>query len=112
MTKILIENSTKKRFASHFTVLDNFSPTNEHVLVFKDFEDSLNFTVLKYERNQEGEILQGWTLEEVNEEVFKKEHAPHADWDKTTLSEYDKKFQDWRSSTLMQKLEQLGEDEL
>jgi len=48
----------------------------------------------------------------VNEEVFKKEHAPHADWDKTTLSEYDKKFQDWRSSTLMQKLEQLGEDEL
>jgi hypothetical protein len=112
MTKTLIENSTKKRFASHFTVLDNFSPTNEHVLVFKDFEDSPNFTVLKYERNQEGEILQGWTLGEVNEEEFKKTHAPHANWDNTSIKEYDKKWQDWRSSNLMEKLEQAQEGEL
>jgi hypothetical protein len=45
----------------------------------------------------------------MNEDEFKTQHAPHADWDKTTLSEYDQKFQDWRSSTLMQKLEQTEE---
>jgi len=44
--------------------------------------------------------------------VFKREHAPHADWDNTTLREYDKKFQDWRSSTIMEKLEQAEDSEL
>ena len=112
MASTLIEASTKKRFSSLFTVLEDYSPTEERVLVFKDQENSPNFLVLKYVRDEDGKIVQRGTLEEVNEEVFKREHAPHADWDKTTLSEYDKKFQDWRSSTLMQKLEQLGEDEL
>ncbi len=112
MASTLIEASTKKRFASLFTSLEDYRPTEERVLVFKDREDSPNFLVLKYFRDGDGKIAQRGTLEEVNEEVFKTQHAPHADWDKTTLSEYDKKFQDWRSSTLMQKLEQLGEDEL
>lgn len=112
MASTLIESSTKKRFASLFTVLEDYRPTEESVLVFKDREDSPNFLVVKYYRDEEGRMVQRGTLEEVNEEVFKREHAPHVDWDKTTLSEYDKKFQDWRSSTLMQKLEQLGEDEL
>jgi len=112
MSKTLIEASTKKRFASLFTSLEDYRPTEERVLVFKDREDSPNFLVLKYVRDDDGKIVQRGTLEEVSEDEFKKEHAPHVDWDKTTLSEYDKKFQDWRSSTLMQKLEQLGEDEL
>jgi hypothetical protein len=112
MASTLIEASTKKRFSSLFTVLENYSPTEERVLVFKDREDSPNFLVLKYVRDDDGKIVQRGTLEEMNEEEFKTQHAPHADWDKTTLSEYDKKFQDWRTSTLMQKLEQLGEDEL
>ena len=112
MASTLIEASTKKRFASLFTTLEDYRPTEERVLVFKDREDSPNFLVLKYVRDEDGKIVQRGTLEEVNEEVFKREHAPHADWDKTTLSEYDRKFQDWRSSSLMQKLEQLGEDEL
>jgi hypothetical protein len=104
MASTLIESSTKKRFSSLFTVLEDYRPTEERVLVFKDREDSPNFLVLKYARDGEGKIVQRGTLEEVNEEVFKTQHAPHADWDKTTLSEYDEKFQDWRSSTLMQKL--------
>jgi hypothetical protein len=112
MAITLIEASTKKRFASLFTSLEDYRPTEERVLVFKDREDSPNFLVLKYVRDENGKIVQRGTLEEVNEEVFKTQNAPHADWDKTTLSEYDKKFQDWRTSTLMQKLEQLGEDEL
>ena len=112
MASTLIEASTKKRFASLFTSLEDYRPTEERVLVFKDREDSPNFLVLKYVRDDDGKIVQRGTLEEMNEEVFKTQHAPHADWDKTTLSEYDKKFQDWRTSTLMQKLEQLGEDEL
>ena len=112
MASTLIEASTKKRFASLFTVLENYSPTEESVLVFKDRENSPNFLVVRYGRGSDGKMVQRGTLEEVNEEVFKAQHAPHADWDKTTLSEYDKKFQDWRSSSLMQKLEQLGEDEL
>lgn len=112
MANTLIEASTKKRFASLFTTLEDYRPTEERVLVFKDREDSPNFLVLKYVRDEDGKIVQRGTLEEVSEEEFKREHAPHADWDKTTLSEYDQKFQDWRSSSLMQKLEQLGEDEL
>jgi hypothetical protein len=112
MASTLIEASTKKRFSSLFTVLEDYRPTEERVLVFKDREDSPNFLVLKYVRDDDGKIVQRGTLEEVNEEEFKREHAPHADWDKTTLSEYDQKFQDWRSSTLMQKLEQVGEDEV
>jgi hypothetical protein len=112
MASTLIEASTKKRFASLFTSLEDDRPTEERVLVFKDREDSPNFLVLKYVRDDDGKIVQRGTLEEMNEEEFKTQHAPHADWDKTTLSEYDKKFQDWRTSTLMQKLEQLGEDEL
>lgn len=112
MSSTLIEASTKKRFASLFTVLEDYSPTEESVLVFKDRENSPNFLVVRYGRGSDGKMVQRGTLEEVNEEEFKAQHAPHADWDKTTLSEYDKKFQDWRSSSLMQKLEQLGEDEL
>ena len=112
MAITLIEASTKKRFASLFTVLEDYSPTEESVLVFKDRENSTNFLVVRYGRDADGKMVQRGTLEEVSEEEFKTQHAPHADWDKTTLSEYDKKFQDWRSSSLMQKLEQLGEDEL
>ena len=112
MASTLIESSTKKRFSSLFTVLEDYSPTEERVLVFKDQENSPNFLVLKNFRDGDGKIVQRGTLEEVNEEVFKTQHAPHVDWNKTTLSEYDEKFQDWRTSTLMQKLEQLGEDEL
>ena len=112
MANTLIEASTKKRFASLFTSLEDYRPTEERVLVFKDRENSPNLIVLKYARDEEGKIVQRGTLEEVNEEEFKSENAPHVDWDKTTLSEYDQKFQDWRSSTLMQKLEQVGEDEV
>lgn len=112
MSKTLIETSTKQRFASKFTVLDDHRPTEESVLVFKDSEDSPNFIVLRYSRDLNGRIYQKGDLEEVNEEVFKREHAPHAKWDTTTLREYDQKFQDWRSSDLMQKLEQAREDEL
>ena len=112
MSKTLIEASTKKRFATKFMVLESHRPTEESVLVFKDTEDSPSFLVVRYGRDADGKMVQRGTLEEVNEEEFKTQHAPHADWDKTTLSEYDQKFQDWRSSSLMQKLEQLGEDEL
>ena len=109
MANTLIEASTKKRFASLFTSLEGYRPTEERVLVFKDREDSPNFLVVRYGRDADGKMIQRGTLEEVNEEEFKTQHAPHADWDKTTLSEYDQKFQDWRSSTLMQKLEQTEE---
>ena len=112
MSKTLIETSTKKRFATKFMVLENHRPTEESVLVFKDSENSPNFLVIRYERDAEGKMIQRGTLEEIPEEEFKTKHASHADWDKTTLSEYDQKFQDWRSSTLMQKLEQVGDDEV
>ncbi len=112
MSTTLIEASTKKRFASKFTVIEDYRPTEESVLVFKDREDSPNFLVLKYGRDPDGKMIQRGDLVEMNEEEFKREHAPHADWDKTTLSEYDKKFQDWRSSSLMQKLEQVEDDEV
>ena len=112
MQKTLIESSTKKRFATKFTVLEDYRPTDEQVLVFKDSPESPNFLVLKYTRDLDGKIVQRGDLEEVNEEVFKREHAPHADWDNTTLREYDKKFQDWRSSTIMEKLEQAEDSEL
>ena len=112
MSRTLIESSTKKRFATKFTVLEDYKPTDESVLVFKDSEDSPNFLVVRYYRDGEGKMVQKGTLEEVNEEVFKKEHAPHANWDNTTFREYDAKFQDWRSSSLMQKLEQAGDDDL
>ena len=112
MQRTLIENSTKKRFATKFTVLEDYRPTDEQVLVFKDSPESPNFLVLKYTRDLDGKIVQRGDLEEVNEEVFKREHAPHADWDNTTLREYDKKFQDWRSSTIMEKLEQAEDSEL
>lgn len=112
MSKTLIENSTKKRFASKFTVLEDFRPTDESVLVFKDTEDSPNVLILKYTRGLDGKIVQRGILEEMSEEEFKAQHAPHANWDNTTLREYDKKFQDWRSSTLMEKLEQVEDDDL
>ena len=112
MPRTLIESSTKKRFATKFTVLEDYRPTDEQVLVFKDSPDSPNFLVLKYTRDLNGKIVQRGDLEEVNEEVFKREHAPHADWDNTTLREYDQKFQDWRSSTIMEKLEQAENTEL
>jgi hypothetical protein len=112
MQKTLIESSTKSRFASKFTVLEDFRPTDESVLVFKDSADSPNLLILKYTRNSEGKIVQRGTLEEMSEDEFKSKHAPHANWDTTTLREYDKKFQDWRSSTIMEKLEQVGDDDL
>ena len=112
MSKTLIEASTKKRFATKFMVLESHRPTEESVLVFKDTEDSPSFLVVRYGRDADGKMVQRGTLEEVNEEEFKTQHAPHVNWDKTTLNEYDQKFQDWRSSTLMQKLEQVGEDEV
>ena len=112
MQKTLIEVSSKKRFATRFTVLEDYRPTEDSVLVFKESESSPNFIVLKYTRDADGKIQQRGTIEEVNEEVFKKEHAPHANWDNTTLREYDNKFQDWRSSTIMEKLEQAEDTEL
>lgn len=112
MPKTLIESSTKKRFATRFEVLEDFRPIGESVLVFKEREESPNLIVLRYTRDAEGKIVQRGDLEEVNEEVFKKEHAPHVSWDNTTLREYDQKWQDWRSSTVMEKLEQANEDEL
>lgn len=110
MSKTLIETSTKKRFATKFMVLENHRPTDESVLVFKDTEDSPNLLVVRYTRDLDGKLTQRGTIEEMSEEKFRSEHAPHADWDNTTLKEYDKKWQDWRSSTLMEKLEQAGED--
>jgi len=112
MSKTLIETSTKKRFASKFTVLEDFRPTDESLLVFKDTEDSPNFLVLRYTRDLEGRVVQRGTLEEVSEEVFKAEHAPHSSWDSTTLREYDAKWNGWRSSTIMEKLEQVDDEEL
>lgn len=112
MQRTLIENSTKKRFASRFTVLEDYRPTDESVLVFKDREDSPNLIVIRYERDAEGKIIQKGTLEEMSEEAFKREHAPHVNWDNTTLKEYDQKWQDWRSSTMMEKLEQAEDPDL
>lgn len=112
MQRTLIENSTKKRFASRFTVLEDYRPTDESVLVFKDREDSPNLIVIRYERDAEGKIIQRGTLEEMSEEAFKREHAPHVNWDNTTLKEYDQKWQDWRSSTMMEKLEQAEDPDL
>lgn len=112
MQRTLIENSTKKRFASRFTVLEDYRPTDESVLVFKDREDSPNLIVIRYERDSEGKIIQRGDLEEMSEEAFKREHAPHVNWDNTTLKEYDQKWQDWRSSTMMEKLEQAEDSEL
>lgn len=112
MQRTLIENSTKKRFASRFTVLEDYRPTDESVLVFKDREDSPNLIVIRYERDAKGKIIQRGDLEEMSEETFKREHAPHVNWDNTTLKEYDQKWQDWRSSTMMEKLEQAEDSEL
>ena len=78
MQKTLIESSTKKRFATKFTVLEDYRPTDEQVLVFKDSPDSPNFLVLKYTRDLDGKIVQRGDLEEVNEEVFKREHTPRS----------------------------------
>ena len=75
MQKTLIESSTKKRFATKFTVLEDYRPTDEQVLVFKDSPDFPNFLVLKYTRDLDGKIVQRGDLEEVNEEVFKREHV-------------------------------------
>ena len=112
MSKTLIETSTKKRFATKFMVLQDHRPTEENVLVFKDSEDSPNFIVLRYAKDLNGRISQRGDLEEISEEEFKAKHAPHANWDNTSLKEYDKKWQDWRSSTLMEKLEQADDEEL
>jgi ATP-dependent helicase YprA (DUF1998 family) len=110
MSKTLIETSTKARFATKFMVLEDHRPTEENVLVFKDSEDSSTFLVLRYTRDLEGRIVQRGTLEEVPEEEFKREHAPHAKWDNTSLREHDSKWQDWRSSSLKEKLEQLKDE--
>ena len=112
MSKTLIETSTKKRFATKFRVLDNHRPTDEFVMVFKDSEDSPNLLVVRYAKDLNGRITQRGTMEEMSEDEFKTKHAPHVNWDNTTLKEYDKKWQDWRSSTLMEKLEQADDEEL
>jgi hypothetical protein len=104
MAKTLIEENTNKRFATKFTTLDNYSPTEERVLVFKDFKDSPNFIVLKYIRTPEGLIKQVGELEEVSENEFKSQHAPHVSWDGTSLKEFDNKWSDWRASSLVDKL--------
>lgn len=104
MAKTLIEESTNKRFATKFTTLEDYSPTPERVLVFKDFKDSPNFIVLKYIRTPEGLIQQVGKIEEVSEEEFKSQHAPHVSWDGTSLKEFDNKWSDWRSSSLVDKL--------
>lgn len=112
MPNTLIETSTNKRFATKFTVLENFRPVEEFVLVFKDVETSPNFLVVKYGRDEGGNLVQRGTLEEVNEEEFKRQNKPHSDWDRTTLNEYDKKFESWRSLTVTQKLEQVEKRKL
>jgi hypothetical protein len=104
MAKTLIEETTNKRFATKFTTLENYSPTAERVLVFKDFRDSPNFILLKYIRTPEGEIQQVGELEEVPEDEFKAQHAPHTSWDGTSLKEFDNKWSDWRASSLVDKL--------
>lgn len=104
MAKTLIEESTNKRFATKFTTLDNYSPTEERVLVFKDFKDSPNFIVLKYIRTPDGKIKQVGELEEVSETEFKTQHAPHVNWDTTSLKDFDRKWSDWRASSLVDKL--------
>lgn len=93
-------------------VLENHRPTEENVLVFKDSEDSPNFLVVRYSRDLEGKITQIGVIEETAEEEFKDKHAPHAKWDNTSLKEYDGKWQDWRSSSLKEKLEQVQNEEL
>lgn len=104
MAKTLIEENTNKRFATKFTTLDNYSPTEERVLVFKDFKDSPDFIVLKYIRTPDGRIKQVGELQEVPEAEFKAQHAPHVDWDSTSLKEFDSKWSDWRASSLVDKL--------
>ena len=104
MAKTLIEESTNKRFATKFTTLDNYSPTEERVLVFKDFKESPNFIVLKYTRTPEGKIKQIGELEEVSETEFKTQQAPHTNWDTTSLKDFDNKWSDWRASSLVDKL--------
>jgi hypothetical protein len=105
MAKTLIEENTNKRFATKFTTLEDYSPTSERVLVFKDFKDSPNFIVLKYIRTPEGKIQQVGELEEIPETEFKEQHAPHTSWDGTSLKEFDNKWSDWRASSLVDKLE-------
>jgi len=112
MSKTLIETSTKKRFASKFRVLEDHRPTDEFVMVFKDSEDSPNLLIVRYAKDLNGRITQRGTMEEMSEEEFKTKHEPHVNWDSTTLKEYDRKWQDWRFSSLMDKLEQAGDDEL
>lgn len=112
MPNTLIETSTNKRFATKFTVLENFRPVEEFVLVFKDVETSPNFMVVRYGRDEGGKLVQRGTLEEVDEEEFKRQNKPHAEWDRTTLHEYDKKFEDWRSLTVSEKLEQVEKRKL
>jgi len=104
MAKTLIEENTNKRFATKFTTLDNYSPTEERVLVFKDSRDSPNFIVLKYIRTPEGKIQQVGEIEEILESEFKAQHAPHTSWDGTSLKEFDNKWSDWRASSLVDKL--------
>ena len=104
MAKTLIEENTNKRFATKFTTLEDYSPTSERVLVFKDFKDSPNFIVLKYIRTPEGGIKQVGDLEEVSEAEFKAQHAPHTSWDGTSIKEFDNKWSDWRASSLVDKL--------
>lgn len=104
MAKTLIEENTNKRFATKFTTLEDYSPTSERVLVFKDFKDSPNFIVLKYIRTSEGLIQQVGELEEVSEAEFRAQHNPHVSWDGTSLKEFDNKWSDWRASSLVDKL--------
>lgn len=112
MPKTLIEVSSKKRFATRFMVLEDFRPTSESVLVFKESESSTNFLVLRYSRDPDGKIIQEGVLEEIPEEEFKSEHDPHTEWGRTTLKEYDEEKREWRTSTISERLEQAEDRDL
>lgn len=115
MEKTLIEESTNKRFATRFRVLENHRPTAESILVFKEFKDSPDFLVVEYYKTPEGEIKQIGSLQCISEAEFKTKYSAHVDWDTTSLKEFDNKWSDWRSSSLVDKLnlvEQSEEKEL
>lgn len=105
MTRTLIEASSKKRFATRFNVLENHRPTEESVLVFKETESSPNLIMVRYTRDEEGNLIQIGSLEEMTEERFREEHVPHSDWNRTSLKDYDLKHRPWRESSLLDKLE-------
>ena len=102
--RTLIETSTKKRFETKFMVLENHKPTKERVLVFKESESSPNFLVLKYSLDDEGRPSPNVTFEEMPEEEFKTQNGFHKNPDETSLREHDLKREEWRSSSIKEKL--------